>query len=84
MVMFNLVLVHLMIIFLHMIIIFNNGEIVEYSTTGTVASGLSTTTQYAVKVIDTNKFKLCDVGVSSQRNLTNYDKNKNRCNSWSG
>ena len=55
---------------------FQNGEIVEYSTTGTVASGLSTTTQYAVKVIDTNKFKLCDVGVSSQRNLTNYNKNK--------
>ena len=41
-----------------------------------MASGLSTTTQYAVKVIDTNKFKLCDVGVSSQRNLTNYNKNK--------
>ena len=55
---------------------FNNGEIVEYSTTGTVASGLSTTTQYAVKVIDPNKFRLCDVGVSSQRNFTNYDKNK--------
>ena len=55
---------------------FNNGEIVEYSTDGTIASGLSTTTQYAVKVIDPNKFKLCDVGVSSQRNFTNYDKNK--------
>ena len=55
---------------------FNNGEIVEYSTDGTVASGLSTTTQYAIKVIDSNKFKLCDVGVSSQRNLTNYNKNK--------
>ena len=55
---------------------FNNGEIVEYSTDGTVASGLSTTTQYAIKVVDTNKFKLCDVGVSSQRNLTNYNKNK--------
>ena len=55
---------------------FSNGEIVEYSTTGTVASGLSTTTQYAVKVIDPNRFRLCDVGVSSQRNFTNYDKNK--------
>ena len=55
---------------------FENGEIVEYSTTGTVASGLSTATQYAVKVIDTNRFKLCDVGVSTQRDLTNYDKNK--------
>ena len=55
---------------------FNNGEIVEYSTDGTVANGLSTSTQYAVKVIDPNRFKLCDVGVSSQRNFTNYDKNK--------
>jgi len=55
---------------------FKNGEIVEYSTDGTVASGLSTTTQYAIRVIDNNKFRLCDVGVSTQRNLTNYDKNK--------
>tara|TARA_B100000575_G_scaffold289386_1_gene291086 strand:+ start:2408 stop:11542 length:9135 start_codon:yes stop_codon:yes gene_type:complete len=55
---------------------FNNGEIVEYSTDGSVANGLSTSTQYAVRVIDPNKFKLCDVGVSSQRNFTNYDKNK--------
>ena len=55
---------------------FNNGEIVEYSTEGTIASGLSTTTQYAVKVIDNNRFRLCDVGVATQRNLTNYSKNK--------
>ena len=55
---------------------FKNGEIVEYSTAGTVANGLSTTTQYAIKEIDNNRFRLCDVGVSSQRNLTNYDKNK--------
>ena len=55
---------------------FNNGEIVEYSTDGTAVSGLSTTTQYAVKVIDSNRFRLCDVGVATQRNLTNYNKNK--------
>ena len=55
---------------------FNNGEIIEYSTEGTIASGLSTTTQYAVKVIDNNRFRLCDVGVATQRNLTNYNKNK--------
>ena len=36
---------------------FNNGEIVEYSTDGTAVSGLSTTTQYAVKVIDSNRFR---------------------------
>ena len=55
---------------------FNNGEIVEYSTDGTVANGLSTSTQYAVKKIDSDRFRLCDVGVSTQRDLTNYDKNK--------
>ena len=55
---------------------FDNGEIVEYSTDGTVANGLSTTTQYAVKKIDSNRFRLCDVGVSTLRDLTNYDKNK--------
>ena len=55
---------------------FHNGEIVEYSTDGTVANGLSTTTQYAIKKIDSNRFRLCDVGVSSQRNLKNYNKNK--------
>tara|TARA_Y100000813_G_scaffold188315_1_gene162458 strand:+ start:760 stop:9762 length:9003 start_codon:yes stop_codon:yes gene_type:complete len=55
---------------------FHNGEIVEYSTDGTVANGLSTATQYAIKKIDSNRFRLCDVGVSSQRNLKNYNKNK--------
>ena len=55
---------------------FHNGEIVEYSVDGTIANGLSTTTQYAIKEIDSNRFKLCDVGVSSQRDLTNYNKNK--------
>ena len=55
---------------------FHNGEIVEYSTDGTVANGLSTSTQYAIKKIDSNRFRLCDVGVSSQRNLKNYNKNK--------
>jgi len=55
---------------------FHDGEIVEYSVDGTIANGLSTTTQYAIKEIDSNRFKLCDVGVSSQRDLTNYNKNK--------
>ncbi len=56
---------------------FSDGEIVEYSSSGTLCSGLSSTTQYAVKTIDTNRFRLCDVGVSTQRDLTNYNKNKN-------
>lgn len=36
-------------------------DIVVYSTTGAVISGLSTTTQYIVSVIDNNKFKLAEV-----------------------
>ena len=75
MVMFNLVLVHLMIIFLHMIIIFKMVRLLntlqQEQWQVDCLQQLST-----VKVIDTNKFKLCDVGVSSQRNLTNYNKNK--------
>ncbi len=55
---------------------FNNRDIVEYSTDGTIANGLSTSTQYAVKVIDSDKFRLCDVGVQTQRDYTNYDKGK--------
>ena len=35
-------------------------DIVVYSTTGTVISGLSTTNQYIVSVIDNNKFKLAE------------------------
>ncbi len=35
-------------------------DIVVYSTTGTVISGLSTTSQYIVSVIDNNKFKLVE------------------------
>ena len=35
-------------------------DIVVYSTTGTVISGLSTTNQYIVSVIDNNKFRLAE------------------------
>ena len=55
---------------------FKTGEIVEYRTTGSVINGLSTTTNYAVKKLDDNKFKLFNVGVSTERDLTDFEKNK--------
>ena len=44
---------------------FKSGEVVTYSTTGSVISGLSTSNYYKVKVIDSNKFKLAFAGVST-------------------
>lgn len=41
---------------------FKNKDIVRYSTTGTEISGLSTTSEYIVTVIDKNKFYLSSVG----------------------
>jgi len=41
---------------------FKNKDIVRYSTTGTAISGLSTTSEYIVTVIDENKFYLSSVG----------------------
>ena len=47
-------------------------DIVVYSTTGTVISGLSTTNQYIVSVIDNNKFKLAEaVSVDFYYNYSN-------------
>ena len=56
---------------------FKDGEVVHYgisSTGGTVISGLSTTAQYQVLTIDTDKFRLCESGVATARvpNTTNY------------
>ena len=53
---------------------FKSGEVVEYSTTNTVISGLVTTTSYKVKVIDNHNFKLYDAGTISTVSSTNYDR----------
>ena len=42
---------------------FKDGEIVEYSTTGTSILGLTTTNQYQINKIDNNSFKLTDAGI---------------------
>ncbi len=45
---------------------FKNKDIVRYSTDGTSISGLSTTSEYVVTVLDDNKFKLSNIGVGTQ------------------
>ena len=44
---------------------FETGDVIEYSSTGSLISGLSTTTQYSVAKIDSNNFRLIDVGVGA-------------------
>ena len=56
---------------------FQSGEIVQYSATGTLINGLSTTTNYAVGKLDSNRFKLYDVGIGTQQTPENYDKKRN-------
>ncbi len=53
---------------------FKSGEVIEYSSTGTLISGLSTTTAYKIKVIDGHKFKLSSAGTISTVSSTNYDR----------
>jgi hypothetical protein len=55
---------------------FLDGEYVKYSYTDTPVSGLSTSIYYKVKLIDDNKFRLYDCGVSTNLSDENYIKNK--------
>ena len=50
---------------------FMSGDLVQYSTTDTVISGLSTESNYYVSVVDVNKFKLSLAGVGT--NISNQD-----------
>jgi hypothetical protein len=51
---------------------FKNEDLVLYTTTGTVVSGLSTQINYHVTVVDENKFKLSIAGVSTNISRENY------------
>ena len=42
---------------------FETGEIVNYSTTGNVISGLNTSNQYKIQKIDSDTFRVINVGV---------------------
>jgi len=43
---------------------FETGEIVTYSTDGTVVSGLSTANRYSISKVDSDTFKLINVGIA--------------------
>jgi hypothetical protein len=51
---------------------FKNEDLVLYTTSGTVISGLSTQINYHVTVVDENKFKLSISGVSTNISRENY------------
>jgi hypothetical protein len=51
-------------------------DLVRYSTTGTAISGLSTTSEYLVSIVDENKFKLSYAGNGSDVNEENYNKKR--------
>ena len=44
---------------------FRDGELVVYSSTGTVISGLTTTKQYYVLKVDSDTFRLADAGIGA-------------------
>ncbi len=41
-----------------------------------MVGGLSSTTEYFVKNIDSNRFKLYDVGIGTTKDLSNFEKIK--------
>ena len=53
---------------------FNDGDIVEYQTTGTAISGLSTTSSYYILKEDQNSFRLADSSVFSNYTRKKYEK----------
>jgi hypothetical protein len=55
---------------------FTTRDVVRYSHTGNAIGGLSSTTEYFVRSLDSNRFKLYDVGIGTTRDLTNFEKNK--------
>ena len=47
-------------------------DLVVYSSSGSVVTGLTTTSQYYVTILDNNKFKLSDAGTTNIPNDENY------------
>ena len=54
---------------------FNTGDLVEYSTTGTLVSGLSTSNQYYILKSDNDSFKVVDAGIGASI-TSNYTRGK--------
>ena len=55
---------------------FSDGEYVTYNSSDTLISGLSSSVYYKVKIINEDKFRLYNSGVSTNLNNENYIKNK--------
>ena len=53
---------------------FSSGELIEYSSTGTNISGLTTTNQYYILRNDEDSFRLADAGIGGT-DITNYQQN---------
>jgi len=54
---------------------FKSGDLVEYSTTDTPISGLSTTLNYYIFSVDKDRFKVANAGVGTTATQLNYQKN---------
>ncbi len=55
---------------------FNDGELVTYNHTGTPISGLSTSINYYVKVLDANRFKLSVAGIGTTLSKEDFSNKK--------
>ncbi len=53
---------------------FNNGDVLEYSTSADEIDGLDPSTVYKVTVIDNHKFKLSNAGTATTISNTNYNR----------
>ena len=54
---------------------FNDGDLVEYKTTGTVIGGLSTSQNYYVKSLNADMFQVFSAGIGTTSTKLNYDNN---------
>ena len=55
---------------------FKDRDIVRYSTTGDVISGLSTSNEYVITIVDKDKFKLSEIGGTDEFFDKNYRENR--------
>ena len=54
---------------------FSDGEIISYSSTGSIITGLSTSSQYYILKLDNNTFRVADAGIGGTIR-TNYERRK--------
>ncbi len=70
---------------------FNNGDVVEYTSTGTLigglneSSGITTTTNfYHILKLDNDSFRLADAGIGTQRTTSNFERGDYISINWVG